>query len=59
MEEILADSDDEFDASDNEESNKKHKRKSKKQTWIKEDEDDIVDFVDPGAAKNISGNHIE
>ena len=55
MEEILADSDEDFDGTDDEESVKTHKRKTKKKTWIQESEDNIVDFIDPGAAKNISG----
>lgn len=54
LEEILADSDQEFSDSDNE-STKGPKRKSKKKAWIQEDGDNIVDFIDPTAAKNISG----
>ena len=54
MEEILADSDDEFDEDmDNEESRKKKKRTSRKEAWIHENEE-IVDLVDPAAARNIS-----
>ena len=55
MEEILADSDEEFDDSEDEKSNKNHKRKSNKKMWIKEDEDNITDFIDPSiATKNIT-----
>ena len=58
LEEILADSDEEFDDSDKE-SVKTQKsiksQKSKKKTWIQESEDNIVDFIDPSAARNISG----
>ncbi|XP_001606680.2 RRP12-like protein [Nasonia vitripennis] len=54
LEEILADSDEDFNDSDNEDSAKTHKRKSKKKTWIQEGEDNIVDFADPTAARNIT-----
>lgn len=55
MEEILADSDDEFDEEDmdNEELRKRKKRTSRKEAWIHENEE-IVDLVDPAAARNIS-----
>ncbi|XP_068987519.1 RRP12-like protein isoform X3 [Bombus flavifrons] len=54
MEEILADSDDEFvEDMDNEESRKRKKRTSRKEAWIYENEE-IVDLVDPAAARNIS-----
>ncbi|XP_068977336.1 RRP12-like protein isoform X2 [Bombus flavifrons] len=54
MEEILADSDDEFvEDMDNEESRKRKKRTSRKEAWIHENEE-IVDLVDPAAARNIS-----
>ncbi|XP_058797316.1 RRP12-like protein [Phymastichus coffea] len=52
LEEILADSDQEF--SDSDECKKIQKRKSTKKTWIQEGEDNIVDFIDPTAIKNIS-----
>lgn len=51
----MADSDEEFDDSDNEETKKPSKRKQKK-TWIQDNEDNIIDFVDPTSAKNISCN---
>lgn len=57
MEEILADSDEEIDGSDNEQSSKPSKRKKKK-TWIQDNEDNIVDFIDPTSAKNISSKII-
>ncbi|XP_033203361.2 RRP12-like protein isoform X1 [Bombus vancouverensis nearcticus] len=54
IEEILADSDDEFDEDmDNEESRKRKKKTSRKEAWIHENEE-IVDLVDPAAARNIS-----
>ncbi|XP_015121144.1 RRP12-like protein [Diachasma alloeum] len=51
VEDILADSDEEFDDGDGEEP--KGKRSSRK-TWIKEGGDDIVDFADPSAARSIT-----
>lgn len=54
----MADSDEEFDGSDNEESNKPTKRKPKKKTWIQDNEDNIIDFADPTSAKNISSKFI-
>ncbi|XP_050494591.1 RRP12-like protein [Bombus huntii] len=54
IEEILADSDDEFDEDmGNEESRKRKKRTSRKEAWIHENEE-IVDLVDRAAARNIS-----
>ncbi|XP_034940350.1 RRP12-like protein [Chelonus insularis] len=53
MEEILADSEEEFDDSDIE-TEKNAKKKTGKQTWIQESAENIVDFVDPSAAKNIT-----
>nr|XP_003701407.1 PREDICTED: RRP12-like protein [Megachile rotundata] len=52
IEEILADSEDEFEGTENEEP-KKNKRTSRKEAWIQENEE-IVDLVDPAAARNIS-----
>ncbi|KAL7289625.1 hypothetical protein TKK_0016479 [Trichogramma kaykai] len=55
FEEILADSDNDYeDSDDDKKSAKSLKRKSKKQIYIQESEDMIVDFNDPTAAKNIS-----
>lgn len=57
VEEILADSDEEFDDTehDNETQNKKKtKKKGARQTWISEGADEIVDFADPSAAKKIT-----
>lgn len=54
IEEILADSDEEFDATENEESRKNKKRIPKKNVWIQENETDIVDLADPTAARNIT-----
>ncbi|XP_076482912.1 RRP12-like protein [Bombus vancouverensis nearcticus] len=54
IEEILADSDDEFDEDmGNEESRKRKKRTSRKEAWIHENEE-TVDLVDSAAARNIS-----
>lgn len=52
MEEILADSEEEFDGPENDEPRKK-KRISRKEAWIQENEE-IIDFIDPAAARNIS-----
>ncbi|XP_024936269.1 RRP12-like protein [Cephus cinctus] len=56
IEEILADSDEEeFDEDmETDQPDKGKKRKSQKKTWIQEDEDNIVNFVDPAAAKSIT-----
>ncbi|XP_063989401.1 RRP12-like protein [Diachasmimorpha longicaudata] len=51
VEEILADSDEEFDDEGVEEA--KGKRSNRK-TWIKEGEDEIVDFADASAARSIT-----
>ncbi|CAL7937924.1 unnamed protein product [Xylocopa violacea] len=53
IEEILADSEDEFGGIDNEEPRKNKKRTSRKEAWIQENEE-IIDLVDPAAARNIS-----
>ncbi|KAL0112098.1 hypothetical protein PUN28_013375 [Cardiocondyla obscurior] len=55
IQEILADSDEEFEATENEEPRTKNKKKvSEKSAWIQENEDNIVDFADPAAARNIT-----
>lgn len=54
IEEILADSDEEFEATENEKPKKNKKRTSRKEAWIQENEDDIVDLIDPAAARNIT-----
>lgn len=54
IEEILADSDEEFEATENEESTKNKKRTSRKDAWIQENEENIVDLIDPAAARNIT-----
>ncbi|XP_076547072.1 RRP12-like protein [Osmia lignaria lignaria] len=53
IEEILADSEDEFEGTENEEPRKNKKRTSRKEAWIQENEE-IVDLIDPAAARNIS-----
>lgn len=55
IEEILADSDEEFEATENEEARTRNKkRKLGKDTWIQESEDNIVDLADPAATRNIT-----
>ncbi|XP_012287618.1 RRP12-like protein isoform X2 [Orussus abietinus] len=54
MEEILADSDEDFENVDESEQTNHKKRTNRKKTWIREGEDDIVDFADPTAIKNIT-----
>lgn len=54
IEEILADSDEEFEATENEEAKRSRKRTPRKDAWIQENEDDIVDLADPAAARNIT-----
>ena len=54
MEEILADSEEEFEDTEMEDASKNPKR-ARKKTWIQESEDNIVDFADTTAAKNIIG----
>lgn len=54
LEEILADSDDEFEENlENEKPTKKKKRTSRKEAWIQENEE-IIDLIDPATARNIS-----
>lgn len=57
MEEILADSDEEFEDVDMEDGGKNSKR-PKTKTWIQESEDNIVDFADPTVSKNIVGLYL-
>ncbi|XP_077282524.1 RRP12-like protein [Temnothorax americanus] len=55
IEEILADSDEEFEATENEEeARRSEKRTPGKDAWIQETEDDIVDLADPAAARTIT-----
>lgn len=54
IEEILADSDEEFEATENEQVRINKKRKPGKDTWIQESEDNIVDLADPAATRNIT-----
>ncbi|XP_032675287.1 RRP12-like protein [Odontomachus brunneus] len=54
IEEILADSDEEFEATENEKPKKNKKRTSRKEAWIQENKDNIVDLIDPAAARNIT-----
>ncbi|XP_026668407.1 RRP12-like protein isoform X2 [Ceratina calcarata] len=56
IEEILADSEDEFEDTDNESQRKNKKRTSRKEAWIQENEE-IVDLIDPAAARNITTTH--
>lgn len=49
----MADSEDEFEAVENKEPRKIKKRTSRKEAWIQENEE-IVDLMDPAAARNIS-----
>lgn len=55
LEEILKDSDSELemDMQDNQREYKSNKKLN--QTWIREDADNIIDLMDPSAAKNITG----
>ncbi|XP_048507370.1 RRP12-like protein isoform X2 [Athalia rosae] len=55
MEEILAESDDEFDEMETDDVTARgQKNKKKRKAWIREDVENIVDFVDAAAAKNIT-----
>lgn len=56
IEEILADSEDEFEDTENEVLRKNKKRTSRKEAWIQENEE-IVDLIDPAAARNITTTH--
>ncbi|XP_043521019.1 LOW QUALITY PROTEIN: RRP12-like protein [Frieseomelitta varia] len=53
LEEILADSDDEFEENLENKKPTKKKRTSRKEAWIQENEE-IIDLIDPAAARNIS-----
>lgn len=56
VEEILADSDSDFeDMETDEQKPVKGKNKKKVHTWIEEDPDSIVDFTDPSALSKITG----
>lgn len=54
VEEILADSDSEYEDMETDEQ-KPVKNKKKANTWIEEDPDSIVDFTDPSAISKITG----
>jgi len=54
IEEILADSDEEFETTENEEVKRNKKRMLGKDAWIQESEDNIVDLTDPAVARNIT-----
>lgn len=54
MEDLLADSEEEFCDEEEEEPKKIKKRTSRKEAWIKENEENIVDLIDPTAARNIT-----
>ncbi|EGI69855.1 PREDICTED: RRP12-like protein [Acromyrmex echinatior] len=55
VEEILADSDEEFEVTENELEKKRNKKRTpRKDAWIQESEDNIVDLADPAAARNIT-----
>ncbi|XP_071577091.1 RRP12-like protein [Temnothorax nylanderi] len=55
IEEILADSDEEFEATENEEEARRSKKRTPgKDAWIQETKDNIVDLADPAAARNIT-----
>lgn len=54
---MLADSEDEFEDTENEKPKKHKKRTSRKEAWIQENEE-IVDLIDPAAARNISSRFI-
>lgn len=54
VEEILADSDSDFDDMETDQQ-KPAKNKRKVNTWIEEDPDSIVDFTDPSALSKITG----
>nr|XP_033324952.1 RRP12-like protein [Megalopta genalis] len=53
IEDILADSEEEYDGMENVEPKKNKKRTSRKEAWIQENEE-IIDLIDPAAARNIS-----
>ncbi|XP_035739840.1 RRP12-like protein isoform X2 [Vespa mandarinia] len=54
MEDLLADSE-EFDDMDEDEPKKNNKKRtSRKEAWIKENEENIVDLIDPTTARNIT-----
>lgn len=55
LDEILADSDEEFEDVETEDNEKSRKKSARKKTWITEGGDNIVDFVDPTTARSITG----
>jgi len=50
----LADSDEEFETTENEQVKRNKKRMLGKDAWIQESEDNIVDLTDPAVARNIT-----
>lgn len=54
IEEILADSDEEFETTEDETARRNKRKAPEKNAWIRESEDNIVDLADPAAAKNIT-----
>jgi ribosomal RNA-processing protein 12 len=54
FEEILADSDQEFENDSSKKLIEEQKHKLKNKTWIQENEYNIIDFIDPTVAKHIS-----
>lgn len=58
IEELLADSDEEFEAMENEEPKKTKKTAMKTDAWIRENEENIVDLIDPTAVRNITSQFI-
>nr|XP_050844800.1 RRP12-like protein [Vespula vulgaris] len=55
MEDLLADSEEEFcDTEEDEPKRNNKKRTSRKEAWIKENEENIVDLIDPTTARNIT-----
>ncbi|XP_015188841.1 PREDICTED: RRP12-like protein [Polistes dominula] len=55
MEDLLADSEEEYGDSEDEEPKKNNKKRtSRKEAWIKENAENIVDLIDPTTARNIT-----
>ncbi|KAI4479190.1 hypothetical protein M0804_011329 [Polistes exclamans] len=55
MEDLLAESEEEYGDSEDEEPKKNNKKRtSRKEAWIKENEENIVDLIDPTTARNIT-----
>lgn len=59
VEEILADSDSEFEDIETDQPKVKAKAKKQIETWIEEDLDNIVDFTDPSVTSKIRGEKIK